>query len=96
MSVFVYVCVYLVHLLPVCDASDRGHNPEPQTATEVVPEGGRRQLEGEDGRNTLQSWSDDTATQSLSTLCLPLLIISQRSAVQMGGYTTSITHSKSK
>lgn len=33
MSVFVSVCVYLVHLLTVCDASDRGRNPEPQNAT---------------------------------------------------------------
>lgn len=33
MSVFVYVCVYLAHLPPVCDASDRGHNPELPTTT---------------------------------------------------------------
>ncbi|KAK5861738.1 hypothetical protein PBY51_017192 [Eleginops maclovinus] len=33
-------------------------------------QGERRQLEGGDGSNTLQSWSNDTARQSLSTLCL--------------------------
>lgn len=54
--------------MPVTGAITLSSRPLP--AAEAVPGGGRRQLEGADGRNTLQSWSDDTATQSLSTLCL--------------------------
>lgn len=92
-----YVCTWFICfpcVMPVTGAVTL--SPRPLPAAEAVPEGGRRQLEGEDGRNTLQSWSDDTAMQSFSTLCLPLLIISQLSPVQMGGYATSITHSKRK
>lgn len=93
--VFVFAWVYLADLLPVRDASDRAITPSPRPlpAAETVPEGGSRQLEGEDGRYTLQSWSNDTASQHF---VFALLIMSQLSAVQMGGYAMSITHSQSK
>lgn len=58
----------LVHLLPVTGATTL--NPRPPPAAEAVPGGRRRQLEGEDGRNTLQSWRDDTAGQSPSHFSL--------------------------
>lgn len=92
-----YVCTWFICfpcVMPVTGAITL--SPRPLPAAEAVPEGGRRQLEGEDRRNTLQSWSDDTVMQSLSALCLPFLIMSKLSAVQMGGYATGITHSKSK
>lgn len=75
-----------------CAASDGDDNPELQTTTSRrgSVRGVRRQLEGDDGRNTLQSWSEDAAKQSLSAV----LIMSPLSAVQMGGYAMSITHSK--
>lgn len=75
-----------------CAASDRDDNPELRTTTSRRGSVGgvRHQLEGDDGRNTLQSWSEDAAKQSLSAL----LIMSPLSAAQMGGYAMSITHSK--
>lgn len=90
------VCTWLICCLcvmPVTGAITL--SPRPLPAAEAVPGGGRRQLEGEDGRNTLQSWSNDTAMQSLSTLCLRTSHYVS-TAVQMGGYATSITHSKSE
>lgn len=66
----------MAHLLPVCDASDRAItlSPRPLPAAETVPEGGSRQLEGEDERYTLQSWSNDTASQHTLSLHFSLCL----------------------
>lgn len=76
MTVFVFVWVYVAHLLPVCDASDTAItlSPRPLPAAETVPEGGSRQLEGEDERYTLQSWSNDTASQHTLSLHFSLCL----------------------
>lgn len=67
------VCTRLARLLagpamPVTGAITPSSRPP--AAGEAAPGEPGRQLEGHDGKNTLQSWSDDTATRSLSTLCL--------------------------
>lgn len=58
-----FLCV-----MPVTGAITLCRRPLP--AAEAVPGGWKHQLEVADVRNTLQSWNDDTAKQSLSTLCL--------------------------
>lgn len=73
MSVCAPVCTRLARLLacpamPVTGAITLSSRPP--AAGEAAPGEPRRQLEGHDGKNTLQSWSDDTATRRLSTLCL--------------------------
>lgn len=67
MLLFVRVC-YSMCVLGSSVARVITLSSRPPPADKAVPGGVRHQLEGEDGRNTLQSWSDDTATQSLSTL----------------------------
>ena len=100
MGVFVLcICVHLAHLLPVCDASDRGHNPELQTTTSrrgrAKGEGGAswRQRPGEIPFKVGVMIPPCEASQHFVSA---LLIMSPLSAAQMGGYATSIAHSKSE
>lgn len=67
----VFMCAWLICFLcvmPVTGAITLCRRPLP--AAEAVPGGWKHQLEVADVRNTLQSWNDNTAKQSLSTLRL--------------------------
>lgn len=67
----VFMCTWLIcclHVMPVTGAITPG--PSQLPAAEAVPVGRRHQLDMADGGDTLQSWSDETAKQNLSTLCL--------------------------
>lgn len=73
LSVPVCFCLCVCLLSAACVMPVTGAitlSPRPPPAGEAAPGGPRRQLEADDGRNTLQSWTDDTAMRSLPTLCL--------------------------
>lgn len=97
MNMFVYVCVCLAHLLPVWDASDRGHDPEPKTATSSQSSaGGREAPAGGRGWEKYPSKLERWYSHAKPLNTLSPLIMFQLSAVQMGGYAISISHSKSE
>ena len=83
----------------VCDASDRGHNPELQTSYQQA-----RQCQGEGGASWRERMGEIPFKVGLMIqprkasqhFVSALLIMSPLSAAQMGGYATSITHSKSE
>lgn len=64
--VFVNVCVYSSAACVMPVTGDITLSPRLLPAAEAVPEGGGRQLDGEDGRNTLQSYSQAKPLRALS------------------------------